>query len=392
MKILIWATSFAADLWSFTKYVSTKEDATVKVMLADPRKSRSEVVSELFPLNVAMYGKNRITTRIGIPFFRPDVMIADNNIPRNRLAPKCFMLWHGFGWKGPNDRKEFSGFHEEVKEKWGDYQKPNKNFRWQCFGPWDFKHRTEVSGIHPDNCRTLGAASHDDLRTPLDKRKVAHGYPFDIVGKKTVLIAPTWHYGQLFSHWGKDKILLRRLFSYISQKGMNIIFRLHDSYRFAGEYIHLLHDLEKEYPNLMLKYKDKNLDNYVDMQIADILITNFSSIANLFYATKKPVIHVYPVKSKDEEFMWLRIDGGILKKKKVDSVKYIWKLPPEENGGFLAKEFDQIISMLDTALEDSRCCAKKSQEFLDEYMLGADGKSCDRIWEALNEFVYEKII
>jgi CDP-glycerol glycerophosphotransferase (TagB/SpsB family) len=264
---------------------------------------------------------------------------------------------------------------------------PNKHFRWQCFGPWDFKHRTEVSGFHPANCRILGSASHDILREPIAKEKMQPYYPFDVVNKKTVLIAPTWHYGEIFSHWGRDRVLLEKLFNRIDNYDANVILRLHDSFRFDSKYIAFLEELVENHPNTYLKFKDKNPDNLLDMMVSDALITNYSSIANLYYATGRPTIHVYPVKSKDEDFLWRKHTLLGVRKKTVESVKYIWKLPPEENGGLMALNFDMLLKQVDEALTDPDCCQDKAKAFLAKYMLGADGKNRERIWDAVQEQV-----
>ena len=163
--------------------------------------------------------------------------------------------------------------------------------------------------------------------------------------------------------------------------------RLHDSYRFEKGYIRLLEGISGRYPNVILKFKDKSPDNFLDMQVSDALITNFSSIANLFYATGKPTVHIYPVRSADEAFVWRRLSMTGLKLKKVEKARFIWKLAPEENGGLLARDFDSVLSQVDQVIEEPDCCKVKSTAFLNKYMLGADGYSCARTWESLRALV-----
>ncbi|MGA1867796.1 MAG: CDP-glycerol glycerophosphotransferase family protein [bacterium] len=388
MNILIWATTFGGDLWSLTKYLDKRDDTTIKLFVDNPKIYNKEGVASLFPLKAEIFKRHRFLNYYQIPFYKPDVTIIDNRVPFRIISPKGFVLWHGFGWKGPNDLKEFKNVHLQLKRAWGDTMQPNPNFRWQCFGLWDFEHRTKISGFHPENCRILGAASHDDLRQPMDRKYLQHLYPFDIIHRQTILIAPTWHYGEVFAHWGTDADLFDRLITFIDQRKTNVILRMHDSFRFPKSYRGLLKKLEKDHPNLIVKFRDKNPDNYIDMQSADVLITNFSSIANLFYATKRPTIHIYPVKNADEEFMWRRCTKRGIVKQKIDSVRYIWKLPPEDNGGLIVYNFDELLTQIDRALEDPDCCNKKAQEFLDRHMLGADGKTCERIWDSLKKLVY----
>jgi hypothetical protein len=78
--------------------------------------------------------------------------------------------------------------------------------------------------------------------------------------------------------------------------------------------------------------------------------------------------------------------AGVLESE-VESARHIWKLPPEEHGGLLANDFDQLLAQVDEALEDPTCCAEKAQAFLDKHMMGGDGQNCERIWETLQALV-----
>ncbi len=385
MNILIWPTTFGADLWSFTRYLSRHTAARIRIVMKNPDLFRRQGVAELFPLDVEFIRRRSYHYLTGAPFFRPDVTIMDNRTPLMRTSPKALMLWHGFGWKGPNDEHELRWLHRSLTYTWGDVRRPNPRFRFQCFGPWDFEHRTEVSGFHPANCRILGAAGHDDLRTPLDRRRARPYYPFDVAGRKTVLIAPTWHYGEVFAHWGTDADLLERLVTRIEQRGASVILRLHDDYRFSKDYRAFLENLAARHPRVLLKFKNRAPDNYLDLQVADVLITNFSSIANLFYATGRPTVHIYPVNSADEAFMWREYTLAGVRTQEIDKARYIWKLPPEDNGGLLARSFDELLDQVDRSLAEPDCCREQAQAFLDRHMLGADGRSCVRIWETLVE-------
>ncbi len=389
MNILVYATTFGADLWCFTHFLDRQPGVEVRVLLDDPDVFRSEGVSKLFPLKARLIKRKWRHAFMGPGGFEPDVTIMDNNVPLFAPSPKGFMLWHGFGWKGPNDEKEFRWLHYTIKNCWGDAKISNPNFRWQCFGPWDLKHRTEVSGFHPDNCRVLGAASHDYLSKPFNAALAQPYYPFDVVNQPTVLIAPTWHYGEVFSHWGGDGELFPKLIDQITANGANVILRLHDSFRYEKQYRTFLHSLSERYENVYLKFKDKNPDNFLDLKISDLLITNYSSIANLFYATGQPVIHVYPVKDADERFLWRSKTFAGVYKKEVDSARFIWKLPPEENGGLVARNFKELQQQVDYTLGNPPCCKEAASQFLDRYMLGADGNNCERIWRAVQDLVYE---
>lgn len=387
MKVLVWATTFGADLWSLTRYLDAQPDIEVKVVMKEPSRFLSEPIAKLFPLRAPIFERTAAVHAFGVPGFRPDVTIFDNEVPAPRKSPVGFALWHGYGWKGPNDLDEMRALYWQIRLSWGDPTEPNQRFRWLCFGPKDFEHRTKTAGLHPSNCRILGAASHDDLRTPYDRAALQPFYPFDILSRPTVLLAPTWHYGEVFSHWGGDAKVLDALVSTLAERGANLILRLHDSFRFDAKVRQFLDDLAARHPHVLLKYKDHHPDNFVDLQVADVLVTNYSSIANLFYATERPTIHVYPVRSADEEFIWRRRSLLGISKRRVESVRYIWKFPPEDHGGLLARDADELIAQLHLALAEPGCCREQARRFLDHDMLGADGQNCARILAAVRELV-----
>lgn len=387
MKILIYATTFGADLLSLSQFLSKQKSVEVKVLMKDVERFRKEGISKLWNLDIPLFESNKLNMLKGVNGFVPDITIMDNNIPLRALSPKALVLWHGYGWKGPNDEEEFKWIHRNIRVSWGDMKTPNPNIKWQCFGEIDYKHRTKVSGFHPENCEVLGSASHDYLLKPVPKKDLQPFYPFDIVNKKTVLIAPTWHYGEVFSHWGDDDTLFNKVLKELESRDVNAILRLHDSYRFDHHYIEFFQNLEEKYPNVMLKFKDTNPDNFLDLQVADVLVTNFSSIANLFYATKRPSVHIYPVKNEDESFMWRNKTILGIRKKMVDSVKFIWKYPPEDNGGLLSRSFEEMLDQIIYSLENPECCVQSSQKYLDKHMIGADGQNCERIWNTIQDLV-----
>jgi hypothetical protein len=385
MNVLIWATTFGADLWSLARHLDARDDCRVRVVMERPDVFAREGVAHLYPLAEPPL-RRRLIHRLGvIPGFRPDVTITDNRLPLRAASPAGMMLWHGFGWKGPDDERTFAWMHRAIRNAFGDAKQPNGRFIWQTFGPADFEHRTRVSGFHPSNCRQIGAVSHDHLRTPIDRALAQPYYPFDVQSRPTVLLAPTWHYGEVFAHWGTDAALFETLLAHLRQRGANVILRLHDSFRFDKPYRAFLDGLAARHPHVLLKYKDRNPDNFLDLQVADVLVTNFSSIANLFYATGRPTVHMYPVRHADEAFMTRQLTVFGVRKQEIPAARFIWKLPPEENGGLLARSFDELVAMIDQGLDDPACCRQRAAAFLDTHMLGADGRNGERAWSALQE-------
>jgi CDP-glycerol glycerophosphotransferase (TagB/SpsB family) len=177
--------------------------------------------------------------------------------------------------------------------------------------------------------------------------------------------------------------VLEPLLQHLERRSCNAILRLHDSFRFDAPYRRYLDQLRSRFPLLLLKFKDEHPDNLLDLSVADVLITNYSSIANLFYATGRPTIHVYPVKSADEAFLWRRRTLFGVFQKRIAHARYIWKLPPEEHGGLLARSPAELGEQLDRALAEPDCCRDATRDFLDRHMLGADGQNRQRMHEEL---------
>jgi CDP-glycerol glycerophosphotransferase (TagB/SpsB family) len=359
----------------------------VKVVLDGRERFVREPVQRLFPVNAELIQRRTWHQIAGVAGFRPDVTIVDNRLPLRAASPAGFVLWHGFGWKGPNDEQELAWLHRSLARTWGSAKRPNPRLRWQAFGPWDAQHRAEVSRIHADNIRQLGAASHDDLREPLERSRLADAYPFDVVGRPTVLLAPTWHYSEVFAHWGTDRTLFGRFIDHVLGRGGNVIVRLHDSYRFDPRYVRQVRSLAEGRDRVHVKFKDESPDNYLDLQVSQVLVTNYSSIANLYYATGRPTLHIYPVRSADEEFLWRQHTVFGQRVRRVDSARFIWKLPPEDHGGLMARSFDELLGQVDRALEDPDCCRDAAKGFVDRHMLGADGRNCERIAQGLEELI-----
>ncbi|MEP4278332.1 MAG: hypothetical protein ABJ387_14235, partial [Balneola sp.] len=94
MKILIYATTFGADLLSLTRYLSEKENVEIKVLMKEVEKFKSEGIYKLWDLDLDIFEFNKINIIKGISGFDPDVTILDNNIPLRAVSPKALILWH----------------------------------------------------------------------------------------------------------------------------------------------------------------------------------------------------------------------------------------------------------------------------------------------------------
>jgi hypothetical protein len=384
VRVCFWTTSFGPDLIALAWDLDARDDFELRVAVDDPAAIAREPSLQRRPLRAPLLDKG---TRAmwDLQRFKADVVVLDNGPPWWRLGRAGFVLWHGYGWKGPNDLREMAPRYLSLAAHWGSPLHANKRLRWACFGPQDFEHRTRVGRLSPSVCTQIGATSHDVLRTPIDRAELAHAYPIDVVGRRNVLIAPTWHYGGVLGHWGDETQMLERLVERVRDHGANVILRLHDKWRMDPGVLRVVEDLARRWDHVLLKFKDEHPDGLADLQIADVLITNMSSIANLFYATGRPTIHVFPVADEQESFAWRRLWLGKIRSRTVSSVREIWKLRPEVNGGWTARSHEELLAQVDRALADPESCAGEARSFVDQYMLGADGRACERVRAQLYE-------
>jgi len=382
LRVAVWATTFGADLAAFCRFLDRRDDVELTVFMKHPGAFKTTAAWRADPLRARVYARDlraypRALAR------RADVAIVDNAVPLLGISRGLFVLWHGFGWKGPDDRRAFAFMRRCIAAWWGDPWKPDSRVRWQCFGEWDRRFRRDVSGFSEDILRVLGSALHDEIVRPPDRERLQPFYPFDIQRRKTALLAPTWHYGGVFAHWGAEDDVFESLVALLDRHGVNLIVRMHDRWRYGRRVLERIAGLERRHPHVLVKFKDQDQDNSLDLRLADLLITNFSSIANLFYATGRPTIHVYPVESPDEPFDSRHVWGGLVRTRRLPSVRAAWKLPPEENGGLVAASPSELLGQVELALEDPECCRARSRAFIERYMTAADGRNCERIFEAL---------
>jgi hypothetical protein len=385
MKICFWSTTFQADNQTLACYLANEPGFEVLAAIDEPAAYRREPGAALLPFRGELIDRKGWFAERTIRRFQPDVVVVDNHLPEARLAPRVFVLWHGFGWR----MDDISGMRRQLSKLVGDVTVPNDQFRWQAFGDWDRDFTVSHRRIAAENVLALGSAYSDvllpgsALQRSFDRRTVADAYPFDVASGKTVLLGMTWHHGNLLGHWGDEPALMDTLFSHLRSRGANVIFRLHDRARYSPQYIKELGRLTQQHTNVHVKFKSENPDSLADLLVSDVMISNYSSFANAFYYTGKPCIHIDPVDASATELVWRRFRGGQVSEEPVEGLDAIWKLRPDVHGGLRASSFDQLLAQVDQALADPSCCEAASRSFVDQYIHGADGTTCRRIADVL---------
>jgi CDP-Glycerol:Poly(glycerophosphate) glycerophosphotransferase len=385
MKILYWVTSLNGEIAAHIRYTIKHTDHEILLAFDHWESFQKEACQALWPIEANVVKRNSI---FKIQKFNADVVVIDNNVPPFPVAKCLFNIWHGLGWKGPQDRAEFATFYRRTAKVIGEIDKPNPRFIWKAYGFLDLEQRIDRMEMPPENVHNLGMAAGDDMfHLTIDREKLSSFYKFDTT-KKTILLAPTWHYDSVFGHWGGDEEqTFRMVFELAKELDSNIIVRMHDRKRYDPKYVEFMERIAGSAGNVFLKYKNDYMDNTVDMLLADLMITNFSSIANPYYVRGMPTVHIYPVPKETEDVEWRQITSKGIKNDERISKDLIWKLALEENGGSLAHSVDELLAQIRAGLENPEINRQDASAFNEKYIYKSDGKTCERITAAMEKQV-----
>ncbi len=388
MKICFWATSFQADNQALASYLSLLPGVEVLVALDDPERYRAEPVWNVLPFEGRLIDRRASNALETIDAFAPDCLIVDNHLPKRRLAPRLYVLWHGYGWRVD----DLSTMRKELGRLVGPVDKPNPFFRWHAFGPIDRAYRIEHSGFAPDNVIAQGSV-YSDLLLPgaprqvsLEPSSVQAHYRVDL-GRPTLLLGMTWHHGGALGHWGDDQALHEALALHLARRGANLLIRMHDRHRYETADVARMERLAATHANVQLKFKSSSPDSLVDLLVSSAMISNYSSFLNAFYHTGKPSIHIDPVARDGGTNYRRHLRFGRLWVKKVADPMASWKLPPSDVGGLVAHDFGELCACVDRALDDPLVCQALSRDFNQRHVTLPDGRTAERVARQLMEWL-----
>ncbi len=389
LRVCIWSSGFQADTQALALALAAEPDIALTVALPEPARYLAEPVNRFLPLDARLVdratpGLARTLAREGF-----DLLIVDNHLPDTAIAPRLLVLWHGFGWR----IDDLSTMRRELGKLVGDVTRPNPRFRWQAVGAWDRDYRIRHSGLAPENVVALGSAYSDLLRPghqPLDRAALAalaaDRYTVDLT-RPLVLLGLTWHHGAALAQWGDDAALLARLFAEVEARGAGVLLRMHDRHRFEPAYLRQLEAAIAGRPGVQLRFKDEHPDSLVDLLLADVLVSNYSSLLNAWYHTGKPSVHLDPHAPGQAVYQYRRWKGGRLRAETRKRAEEVWKLDPGEIGGLRARSFEEALAQVARGLAEPGCCAAAARGFTDRYVLGADGGTRARMLQFLREWL-----
>lgn len=387
LRVCLWATTFQANIYSLAKYLATQPERFDPMVVLEGLDAYSrEPISKLARVGCPLLDRAASDTRARLSAFEPTVLVVDNHYPPMRVAPALVNVWHGFGWRGPEDREAFAGVFADIEKHTGiSPAVPNPYLRWITAGPTNLEHRLHVTGFHADNLRPAGQAFVDDVMSASWTRAdLAPFYPAAFRGKRVALFAPTWHFGRIFAHWGDDMAVLERLFAFLAAHDVALILRMHDRKRFEASYLLGLERLASRHEHVLFKYKDEAQDNLLDLLVSDLMISNYSSILTYFYATGRPSIHVHPVDRDAQASVYRYWKRGKVRSKTAEA-SYVWSLDPDENGGLVVESQDELEAAILLGLTEPDCCTARSRQFVKAHCAPYDGRNCERIAAIVEE-------
>jgi hypothetical protein len=387
MKVCIWSSSFQADTLALA--LALDQDPAVDLLVVTKNKSSivSEPILRFRPLNCVILDRDTDNYETAVKKFSPDIVFADNHLPPFEVSGKLLYHWHGLPLK-IRPAKDLRAFHRHVGRLIGSVKKPNRRFLAQCYGRVDFDHRVNVWGLPADNCRIWGSAFSDLLLAPpYQKADLEDYFHLDLVGRKTVLLSVTWHFGdKVFGVLGDDDEILSNLVNVANEREANIIFSLHDKHRYNPTLLEKIEKHAARCQRSFIKYKSENADNLADLIASDVMICSFSSFIVFHYFTGKPSIHILPV-DRSKPF----VNMPTIKRQRIRSLwrrnsSNLWMYPFSENGGVVPESGSALIEDLQTALSDPSYGRKNADRFIQERICLPDGNTCQRIISDLKEW------
>lgn len=389
IKVCFWATTLQANIFSLAHYMSSAPRFEAVAAVPNRRAYLQEPINQVYPLPCQLLERDDPQTWKHLQRFAADVTVVDNHYPPARLSPLLVNVWHGFGWRGPEDRVRFKETFRSIRKLTGTpADQSNAAFMWVCAGETNRRYRIHTTGFHPDTVFATGQAYTDDMvRARISRDAALAYYPRHFARKKIVLFAPTWHFGRIFSHWGDDLAILREMAARIDAAGGALILRMHDRKRFDSAYLTQLEAFCRRRGNVVVKFKDEQQDNLLDLTVADCMVSNYSSLLTFFYGTGKPCIHLYPFEREREPPSYRIWKNGKVREMKAPTPDVVWSLSPLETGGPIAYSVPELLNWIDVALADPATGRPAALQFIAKHCAPYDGNRCQALAELIRQRV-----
>ena len=293
---------------------------------------------------------------VGIPkFLRADAWVIAHKglrdipcLPHNDY--KILQLWHGIGPKGVVFTQE-------------DYKK-----YYFCLASEFSKQRhMKLWNAPPDRLYPTGFARMDRLYRYLrmHKKNLLNDVGIKVKdGKKIILYAPTYDTG--LWPWGDPYGEFERLCKFCKENNLILILRLHP---YAKVNRNKLRRIVKRYDNVYWLDMSEEPDTMKLLAIADILITDWSSIYTDYFLTKRPIIY-------------LEVSPEFFTQKRGKP-----EIPPEYRAGEIVHNNEEFYKALEFVLEHGNRFAEEQEKLLKIIHGNVDGKASERVIRVIEDLL-----
>lgn len=212
---------------------------------------------------------------------------------------RCFSISAQFGSKAPKKSTHINIFHNQPV-KYISYSEEEKN-KYDYYFAWGDFYRSylkDVLHIEESRIKLMGCSMLDSLFSANDNIDIYKTKLGIDPEKKTLLYAPSWNPGLSLRVYGDE--LIKKL---SEQKDVNIIVRLHPASLFHSNHPNYeyftggtdwnskINQWVESYNNVFNGNIEESSINII--KVADLLVTDISSIAFDFYIQQKPVIYIH---------------------------------------------------------------------------------------------------
>lgn len=292
-------------------------------------------------------------------FCKAHIWINDRgpgDIPVPKIKKSFWIqVWHGI---------PFKGFAGSIN---------TKNFFNTCdFHPvsstWLKDYYVKKIGVKSEKVFVTGYPRIDRLLgNYYDKNKIIKNIGFKS-GEKIILYAPTWEHESnckkpLFP-FGDELKFIKELISFLEKNKLQMIIRLHPNYSsFDGRIL----DLIKNTDRIILNSVKEEWDTEKFLYISDVLITDWSSIANDYIVLNRPIIFIdIPIKLFRHGFALL----------------------PKDRAGYIVKNEKEFFDSILESISNPGKHREKREKLIKRIHFKLDTENSKRVIKAM-EYIYE---
>jgi CDP-glycerol glycerophosphotransferase (TagB/SpsB family) len=279
----------------------------------------------------------------GVKLARARIVITDHGpgllVLLQRLRPRVMFVdvWHGVGFKalGPVYAAGMRRYLSVI-----------------AASPWDAENQFRTAGVRQDQIEIFGYCLMDEIVV-----SKSTGAGLSDGHRPRLLVAPTWFQSDSDDlETLTDSRLIRALGKWANDRGWDVIVRAHLN---APE-------IADESSNVHFMGMASFPDTVQLMIESDVLLTDWSSIANDFHGLRRPVVFW----DRSCPFSDLR-------------------MAPQDRVGPVASSVDELLEVLDTIASDEgwfiESYGSEQRELLERvHESGLDGRACTRLVEFLS--------